>query len=291
MNVLSLFDGMGCGRIALDKLGFKIDNYYASEIKPYAIKVSQHNYPDVKHLGDVTQIGDGLGKIDLLIGGSPCQSFSVASTSNKHLPKGFDGSSKLFFEYLRILEKLRSENPELKFLLENVKMKNEWKDLITMYMGVEPIEINSKIFTAQSRPRLYWTNIRQMKLPLDRNILLKDILETNVDKKYFLSEKALKHMSSNRSGKSRWETYKNDLNGKAGCLTASMYKGPPHGVMKELGRRLTPVECERLQGVPDNYTASVCNSHRYNLLGDGWTVDVIMHLLKRVHDKRVQSLF
>jgi len=281
MNVLSIFDGMSCGQIALERAGKKVDKYFASEIKAHGIKVSSHNYPNTIHVGDVTKINvQNLPIIDILIGGSPCQSFSNANQWVSDGTDGFDGKSKLFFEYVRLLNELREKNPNLKFILENVRMKKEWKDLITKYIGVQPIEINSSVFTAQNRPRLYWTNIDiPLISPTDKGVLLKDIVLTNVDKKYFLSEKATAYMSRDRNGKPRWEYHKNELNGKAACLTANMFKGVPYGVIKELNRRLTPVECERLQSVPDNYTACVSDTSRYNLLGDGWTVDVIAYIM------------
>ncbi len=160
INVLSLFDGMSCGRIALERAGIEVYNYFASEIKPHAIKVSKANYPEIQHVGDITLINcSELPIIDLLIGGSPCQSFSRSNQFVSDGTDGFDGKSKLFFEYVRILTSLRSINPDIKFLLENVKMKKEWKDTITKYVGVEPIEINSSLVSGQNRPRLYWTNI------------------------------------------------------------------------------------------------------------------------------------
>ena len=162
-------------------------------------------------------------------------------------------------------------------------MKKQWRDLITKYVGVEPIEINSSLFVGQNRPRLYWTNIEQFNLPADKDILLKDIIQSEVDNKYFLSEKAVAYMSRLRNGKPRWDYHKNELNGKAACLTANMFKGVPYGVIKELSRRLTPIECERLQGVPDNYTNCVSDTSRYNLLGDGWTVDVIAHIFSSLN--------
>ena len=172
MNVLSLFDGMSCGQIALQKAGIKVDQYYASEIDKYAIKVAKANYPDMIHLGDVTQVmSKSLPKIDLLIGGSPCQGFSFAG---KQL--NFDDPrSKLFFEYIRLLNKLKPKY----FLLENVRMKQESQDIITRYMGVDPVEINSSLVSAQNRKRLYWTNI-PFDVPKDKNILLKDILEDGI---------------------------------------------------------------------------------------------------------------
>lgn len=180
MNVLSLFDGMSCGQIALNKAGIKYDNYFASEIDKDAIKVTQHNYPNTKQLGDICKInGSDLPQIDLLIGGSPCQSFSPAISSNT----GFDGKSKLFFEYVRLLKECKPKY----FLLENVVMKKEWEDVITKHLGVQPIEINSELFSAQSRPRLYWTNIPIDKLP-NNNLVLGDILESNVQEKYYYKE-------------------------------------------------------------------------------------------------------
>lgn len=152
MNVLSLFDGMSCGQIALNKLGIKYDNYFASEIDKYAIQVTQKNYPDTKQIGSVTEVkGEDLPKIDLLFGGSPCQSFSNAGLRN-----GFDGKSKLFWEFVRVLKEVKPKY----FMLENVKMKQEWKDIITKELGIDPIEICSSNFSAQQRKRLYWTNIK-----------------------------------------------------------------------------------------------------------------------------------
>jgi len=283
INVLSLFDGKSCAQIALSKLGIPVGKYYASEIKPHAIKVTQTNYPNTVQLGDVTKIkATDLGVIDLFIGGTPCQSFSNANQYVTEGTNGFDGKSGLFFEYVRLLAEVKEINPNVKFLLENVRMKKEWRDVISNLLGVEPIEINSSVFLAQSRPRIYWTNIEQAgPPPQNKNILLKDILqeESQVDKKYYLSEKAVDYMSRLRNGKPRWEYHKNELNGKAACLTANMFKGVPYGVIRELGRRLTPIECERLQGVPDNYTSCVSDTSRYNLIGDGFSIDVIAHLL------------
>lgn len=284
MNVLSLFDGMSCGQIALNKAGIKYDNYYASEIKKHAISVTTKNYPNTIQLGDVTTINiNNLPKIDLLIGGSPCQSFSNSNQWLKDGENGFDGKSKLFFEYVRILNEIKEKNPEIKFLLENVRMKKQWKDFISKTVGVEPIEINSSIFSAQNRPRLYWTNISTKDLPASSPIVLKDILEEQPNQKYSLSNKAVAYMSRLRNGKPRWEYHRNSLNDKSACLTANMYKGVPYGVIRELNRRLTPLECERLQTVPDNFSDNVSDTSRYNLLGDGWTVDVISHILSSIN--------
>ena len=177
LNVLSLFDGMSCGRIALERAGIKVNNYYASEIDKYAIQVAKHNYPNMQHIGDVTQVkANELPKIDLLIGGSPCQGFSFAG---KQL--NFDDPrSKLFFEFVRLLKEC---NPKY-FLLENVKMKKEWQDIISKELGVEPIEICSSLFSAQQRKRLYWTNINVdlSKLPKSNNVIA-DVLDLPIKNK------------------------------------------------------------------------------------------------------------
>ena len=168
MNVLSLFDGMSCGQIALNNIGIEYENYYASEIDVHAIKVTQHNYPNTIQLGDIHNIkGSDLPNIDLLMGGSPCQSFSSAGSR-----AGFDGKSKLFWEFIRVLNEVKPKY----FLLENVKMKKEWEDIITKEMGVEPILINSNLVSAQNRERLYWTNIPNITQPNNKNIKFKDVL-------------------------------------------------------------------------------------------------------------------
>lgn len=273
MKVLSLFGGIECGRVALDQLGVQVEKYYSSEIDPHAIKVSSKNYPDIIHLGDVTKIkGEDLPQIDLLLGGSPCQSFSNAGDGT-----GFDGKSGLFWEYVRVLKEVNPKH----FLFENVKMKKEWEEIITEALGVEPIAINSRLLTGQNRPRMYWTNLEVDPIQ-DQGILLKDILEDEVDPKYTLSEKAVDYMSRLRNGKPRWEYHKNPLNGKAACLTANMYKGVPYGVIQELNRKLTPLECERLQGLPDNFSEGISSTQRYKCIGNGWSVPVIKHILKNI---------
>jgi len=273
-NVLSLFDGMSCGQLALDTLGIKVNNYFASEIDPHAMQIAKKNYPNTKHIGSVLDVrGSDLPQIDLLIGGSPCQSFSNAGDGS-----GMEGKSKLFWEFVRVLK----ETKPTYFLLENVKMKKEWEKIITDTLGVEPIAINSRLLTAQNRPRLYWTNIPNVVQPIDRGIVLKDILEDKVEEKFYLSDKAIDYMSRLRNGKPRWEYHTNPLDGKSACLTANMYKGVTYGVIKELKRRLTPIECERLQSVPDNYTEGVSNTQRFKMLGNGWTIDVIAHILNEI---------
>jgi site-specific DNA-cytosine methylase len=278
LTVLSLFDGISMGRVALERVGIPVEKYYASEIDKHAIAISEKNYQDIIRLGDVCSIkGEDLDDIDVLIGGSPCTSFSNSGTRS-----GFDGESGLFWEYVRLL---KETNPKY-FLLENVVMKKEWEDIITEAMGVSPIKINSRTLSAQNRPRLYWTNIPGVvTLTEDSPITVGDILqdESEVAENLFLSEKAIAYMSRLRNGKPRWEHHTNPVNGKAACLTANMHKGVPYGVLKRDGyppRRLTPIECERLQTLDDNYTEGVSNTARYKAIGNGWTVSVIEHIFK-----------
>lgn len=228
LNVLSLFDGMSCGQLALQKTGIKVKQYYAAEIDKYAIQVTQHNFPNTIQLGDVTKVkGADLPKIDLIIGGSPCQGFSFAG-------KGLnfeDERSKLFFEFVRLINECKPKW----FFLENVKMKKEHELVISQYMKVAPIEINSALVSAQNRVRLYWTNINEkpyglfgdmmadIPQPKDKGILLKDILETDVPEKFYLSEKMLKWLTKH-SEKRGSEFKKLDGNQKASCLTTTEAK-------------------------------------------------------------------
>ena len=304
MNVLSLFDGISCGQIALNKANIPYTNYYAAEIDKYGVQITKKNYPNTVHLGDVTQIrGDNLPKIDLLIGGSPCQGFSFAG---KQL--NFDDPrSKLFFEYVRILNEIRKNNPNVKFLLENVKMKKEFSDIISEHLGVEPIKINSSLVSAQNRLRLYWTNIEGVEQPENRKIYLKDVLEPIVDDKYYISQIAVEKLNRH-SNKVIKEL---GIPEKSGTIHAGYYKmgGRDQQYVKDIPisinskggmdrvgntlitdvikdeykiRKLTPIECERLQTVPDNYTEGVSNTQRYKMLGNGWTVDVISHIFEKL---------
>ena len=271
MNVLSLFDGMSCGQLALVKAGIKYDNYFAAEIDESAIKVTQKNFPNTIQLGSVVGVkGSDLPQIDLLIGGSPCQSFSNAGNG-----KGFDGKSKLFWEFIRILEETKPKY----FLLENVVMKTEWKDIISSALGVQPIALNSKLVSAQNRPRLYWTNIPNVSVPSDECITLKDILEDDADPKYQLSEAKIKRVLETTRGRGY---FYNKTHEKTGTLISGYYKQPTDGIYVDLGfkRRLTPTECEKLQTVPLNYTDCVSDSQRYKMIGNGWTVNMIAHILK-----------
>lgn len=272
MNVLSLFDGISCGQIALNRVGIKYDNYYASEIDKWAIKVTQHNYPNTIQLGDITKInGKGLPQIDLLIGGSPCQGFSFAG---KQLNFN-DPRSKLFFEYIRLLKEC---SPKY-FLLENVKMKKEYQDIISKYIGVEPIMINSSLVSAQNRNRLYWSNIK-ISQPKDKNVYLKSILETDFEK--------LKNYKPNKT-KSRDKMFNGDCvnithKDKSMCLVTKMDRWHNCGIINFDGyfRFLTELECERLQTIPDNYTSICSNIQRVKMLGNAWTVDIISHIFSQI---------
>jgi len=273
-NVLSLFDGMSCGQIALNKLGIKYDNYYASEIDEPAISVTQHNYPNTIQMGSITELKSSqLPKIDLLFGGSPCQSFSNAGNGT-----GFDGKSGLFYDFVRLLKECKPTY----FLLENVKMKKEWQDIISEELGVQPIKINSNLVSAQNRERLYWTNIPVVGLPEDKHIYIEDILDTNFDSKYWLKERNAELLSKKVNIEGAPDIccidvynkkFKKDR--KSPTLTL-----PHHNSLRLLQdgkfRKLTPNECERLQTVPVDYTnTGIADIHRYSMLGNGWTVDVI----------------
>jgi site-specific DNA-cytosine methylase len=273
-NVLSLFDGMSCGQIALNKLGIKYDNYYASEIDEPAISVTQFNYPNTIQMGSITELQSSqLPKIDLLFGGSPCQSFSNAGNGT-----GFDGKSGLFYDFVRLLKECKPTY----FLLENVKMKKEWQDIISEELGVQPIKINSNLVSAQNRERLYWTNIPVVDQPEDKQIYIEDILDNTFDSKYWLKERNAELLSKKVSIEGAPDIccidvynkkFKKDR--KSPTLTL-----PHHNSLRLLQdgkfRKLTPNECERLQTVPIDYTnTGIADIHRYSMLGNGWTVDVI----------------
>lgn len=286
MNILSAFDGMSCGQLALNKAGIPYDNYFASEIEKDSIKVTQHNFPRTTQLGDICKVrGEDLPQIDLLMGGSPCQSFTNTISTNT----GFDGKSKLFFEFVRLLKECKPRY----FLLENVVMKKEWELVITNILGVEPIAINSELFSAQSRPRLYWTNIPIGKLPESNPLVLDDILEEDVDEKYYYKEDfdfhgfdkvvcATLHINGHDILKRV-----NSPDHKCQTLTAVCGGNQQKKVLRfpnEKVRKLTPLEYERLQTVPENYTNCVSDGARYKMLGNGWTVDVISFILSGLPD-------
>ncbi len=326
MNVLSLFDGMSCGQIALNRAGIKYDNYFASEIDKHSIQITQKNFPNTIQLGDVTKIkGSDLPKIDLVMGGSPCQGFSLAGKKLNFE----DPRSKLFFEFVRIIKELKPTY----FLLENVKMKKEWRDIITNELGCHPILINSSVVSAQNRERLYWTNIPNTEFINVKSIFIEDIIEDEESIKHlpyyvadynlkesacdFFDGKELKTNDNVRFLKIDKHNSKNGLiciggllkntnklwldNGKilqrnfsqgnrvysdkGKAVTLNAHSG---GIGGKTGlylingkiRKLTPIECERLQTIPDNYTESVSEFQRCTMLGNGWTVDVIAHIFK-----------
>lgn len=205
MNILSLFDGISCGQVALEKANIKVNKYYASEINKKSITVTMDNYPNTIQLGDITRWKEwdvDWSSIDLLIGGSPCQGFSFAGKQLNFK----DERSKLFFVYYEILTHIKKINPNIKFLLENVKMKKEYQDIISFMLEVEPLFINSALVSAQNRPRLYWTNIKNVTIPKDRGIVLYDILEEDADFQFIENEK-----TKNRIYKENYMQY--DING------------------------------------------------------------------------------
>ena len=384
LNVLSLFDGISCGKVALERAGISVDKYYASEIDAPALAVSKARHSDIIQLGDVKNWRNwdiDLGSIDLLIGGSPCQGFSIAGKRLNFADK----RSKLLFEYLGVLNAIRAKNPNILFLLENVKMEIEVEEAISNCLGSEPIEIDSALLSAQRRKRLYWTNIEGVTQPKDKGIMLKDIVHENADldvamskswckwftrkaeylvekqyvtvspdkaatmtarqfiswngnfileclekyivpfdktlkilekevekgkvgyfnkdsqgnRVYYIHDKAVTHCGEAGGGAAKMGQY------LFGCITPeraekrqngqrfndgnkfyTLTAQNKHGILVEgYIRRLTPVECERLQTLPDNYTLAELNgkplsdNQRYKMLGNGWTVDVIAHIL------------
>lgn len=393
MNILSLFDGMACGRQALHELGISVTNYFASEIDKYAMQVALNNHLDIQHIGDVTKVrGADLPKIDLLIGGSPCQGFSFAGKQLNFE----DPRSKLFFEFVRLIEECKPTY----FFLENVAMKKEYQDVISEYLGVQPIMLNSSLVSAQNRKRLYWTNIPGYVEPEDRGILLKDIVheyclvdrdksrciissigrttpreyfekkqgqmvynfninpsgkgmnglvqsaekekinclttnkgegqkiaieledylvpfektlqildkevqrgkvgyfqrDTSSNRVYYIHDKAVTLMSQQggKAGKSgmylfgcitpdRVDKRQNGQRFSEGRKFYTLTAQDKHGILIEgYIRKLTPIECERLQTLPDNYTAGVSNSQRYKMLGNGWTVEAVKQFFKNI---------
>ena len=285
MKVLSCFDGMSCGQIALNKASIDYGAYYASELDKYAIQVTQANYPNTVQLGDIRSVDPlALPKIDLLIGGSPCQGFSFAGKQLNFE----DPRSKLFFDFVRLKETLKPKY----FLLENVRMSKQSQDIISKYIGCEPVTINSALVSAQSRQRLYWTNI-PFTMPEDKGIMLGDILENEVHSKYF----AGKDLQDNYAGGNQLNPkYKSQANTihcskeKFGTLCAGTHGYANGHVINPVSfnptnkiRKLTPLECERLQTVPEGYTNHVSNTQRYKMLGNGWTVDVIATILEGIN--------
>jgi len=319
INVLSLFDGMSCGQQALDRLGIRVNKYYAAEIDKYAMQVTQKNYPDTIQLGDVCGVvAKDLPKVDLLLAGSPCQGFSFAG---KRLAFD-DPRSMLFFEFIRLLKELKPKY----FLLENVRMKKEYLDIITEHVGgIEPILINSALVSAQNRQRYYWTNIPNVQQPEDRGLVLRDALEDYTDDVYFAGEQLQLNYKGGNQLNPNYKSQANtihDIDNKSGTICAGTHgyangyvTGAWRGRYNKDGsttqklelrkddktntlttvqkdnvvvdqemrwRKLTPLECERLQTVADNYTAGVSDTQRYKMLGNGWTIDVVSHILSNI---------
>jgi len=325
MNVLSLFDGISCGQVALQRAGFKPKNYFASEIDTNAISVTQRHFPDTCQVGSVTALHDinfdVIGRIDLLMGGSPCQGFSFAG---KQLNFN-DPRSKLFFDFVKLKNRL---NPKY-FLLENVSMKREFLDVIDEQLGVKGVLVNSNEFSAQGRKRYYWTNIPFSTNTLGcqvlkRSLCVEDILQDNVDDSYWISKDNAITICENEVEKGKLtrgagaDQYYihgnlvtlNDAHTQIGdmrrvfampCITPNRLKkrqngrrfNPPfskfytlttqdrHGILINGGiRKLTPLECERLQTLPDDYTLGLSDAKRYHAIGNGWTVNCITHILR-----------
>lgn len=292
LSVLSLFDGISCGMLALKRAGIPVKRYVAYEIEKNAIKISQKNYPQIEQCGDVrTADFSQYEGFDLLIGGSPCQDLSNYKYDRGEV-KGLDGEkSGLFYYYVKALKEVKPKY----FLLENVaSMEKKWADVISEELGVEPIMINSALVCAAERKRLYWTNIPNIEQPEDRGIVLKDIVipANEVPDKYWYTKypitvhdgdvkvKATIHLNSHRQAK---EVY--GLNHKCNTLLCD---GNGGNLAKKVYqdnrvRRLTPLEYERLQTLPDHYTDCVADSRRYTAIGNGWTVDVISHVLKNIN--------
>lgn len=295
MNVLSLFDGISCGHIALDRAGIKVDKYFASEIKDIAIKVTQSNYPDTIQIGDVTKVSaDELPQIDLLIGGSPCQDFSLA---NKNIT-GLDGEkSSLFYHYYRLLKELKPKY----FLLENVKMKKADQAKLTELLGVEPIAINSNLVSAQNRPRLYWTNIPGIDTPADKHIEVNDVLDNG----YCPIEKArCLLVSDSRPLKTPIKMFHRFY---AKAFTTLIFRDRKHyeeckdyydehfrgmaakdivcnsNIFNDV-RYLNKAERERLQTMPTGYCDLLTDKEAADVLGDGWTVDVLAHIFSFIKE-------
>lgn len=292
MKVLSLFDGICCGRESLTKAGIIVDDYFASEIAKKPIEIALKNYPNTIEIGDVTKLTNDdlrrLGEVDLLIGGSPCNDLSIYKAFN-YQNTGLEGDkSNLFFHYERILNCVKPKH----FLLENVPMEKQWEDIISSALGVQPIKINSNLVSAADRKRLYWTSISNVTQPEDRNILIKDIIlpAEEVPEKYWYKhdftyngdDKKIQCTLHIKGHRQLTEVY--NQNGKCNTLAADGDGG--NRVKKvyqnEKVRKFTPVEYERMMNLPDNYTEGkgISDSSRYSAIGNGWTIDILAHIFK-----------
>ena len=286
IKVLSLFDGISAGRLALERAGIQVSSYYKAEIDKFANKVSETHYMYDLNFGDVSNWREwdiDWSSIDLLIGGSPCQGFSFAGKQLNFE----DPRSKLFFEFVRLLKEARVKNPNVKFLLENVKMKKEYQDVISAYLGVEPIKVNSNLVSAQDRIRYYWTDIHGFTLPKSKGLTLDDIVDLDVPDKYDITERFYKKVP----GTLAFKKSRTNLRGLERCSKTLLTGG--HNISntgstnifysKDFIRIPTPTEYERLQTVPEGYTdIGILDSKRYHVLGNGWTVDVIAEFFKNL---------
>jgi DNA (cytosine-5)-methyltransferase 3A len=276
MNILSLFDGISCGQIALNRANIPYDNYYASEIKPHAIKCTLDNYPNTIQLGNILNLkGSDLPKIDLLIGGSPCKGISRLNKNQEGLEHS---ESRLFWEYIRLLDEVKPKY----YLLENTHGNKEATNTITETLGIKPISINSKLVSAQNRPRYYWTNIPDIKQPLDKGITTNDIFDYSG---VLADECRIKWLNSESGKKSVKNGYtKVNPYPKSGCLTALGHKKWNENYLYRDGvyRYLSQTEIEKLQTLPIGYTKILSYDEAYDCIGDGWTVDVIAHIFKNI---------
>lgn len=288
MKVLSLFDGISCGRVAFERAGIPVEVYHAYEIDEYAIQASKKNWPDIRHKGDVTVADFSQYRdFDILIGGSPCQSLSIVQSKTR---QNLDGKSKLFFEFVRAKEEMRPRW----FLFENVaSMNTESKAVISELLGCEPVFIDSADFSAQTRPRLYWTNIPLGERPAPSTIVLEDILqpaETVPEKYWYSCDFTPTGTDSPVCGTlaiSGHDILKRVNSPAHKCQTLTTCGGgnTQKKVLQDgRARKLTPLEYERLQTLPDNYTAGIADTRRYTAIGNGWTVDVIAWMLSHLPD-------
>jgi DNA (cytosine-5)-methyltransferase 3A len=276
MNVLSLFDGISCGQIALNRANISYDNYYASEIKPHAIKCTLDNYPNTIQLGGILNLkGSDLPKIDLFIGGSPCKGISRLNKNQEGLEHS---ESRLFWEYIRLLDEVKPKY----YLLENTHGNKEATNTITETLGIKPISINSKLVSAQNRPRYYWTNIPDIKQPLDKGITTNDIF----DYSGVLADECRVKWLNSESGKKSIKNGYTKVNPypKSGCLTALGHKKWNENYLYRDGvyKYLSQTEIEKLQTLPVGYTKILSYNEAYDCIGDGWTVDVIAHIFKNI---------
>lgn len=286
LKVLSLFDGISCGQVALERAEIPVEVYYASEIDKHAIQITQKNYPNTIQLGDVTNWRNwnvNFNEIDLIIGGSPCQGFSYAGK----MLNFNDERSKLFFVYVDILNYIKQLNPNVKFLLENVKMKQEYQDVISEYLGVKPIRINSELVSAAKRDRLYWSNIENITIPTDKNITFDDIKE-DVDN--WLSDEYIRKVDN-------WKAQQKPIKEathigkkqKLKPLTARGFNQSHSGMLLITDgikyRYMTTSEAEKAMTVPVNYTEGISERERARCLGNGWTVDIIAHIFGGLNDE------